>query len=182
MLCILLSFLHFFYMCWDLSLNLWAGWITYKSHLKPIKMSEFLLCLKHCEMLIGIVFDLTAAWGCYCYWGVKLGSDLLVIVVRCISLSVNGVKMRMGLKRLGPFICSGCKVHYSLPKRDQKKGEKNLKSTAFNLANLSNMPSTVTRWVNPTTLVPLQIAVERTPSVAAQLLIDSKKLVGSLRS
>lgn len=40
----------------------------------------------------------------------------------------------------------------------------------------------ITRWVKQTTLVPLQIVVERTPSVAAQLLIDSKKLVGSLRS
>lgn len=106
------------------SVNLRAGWITYRSCLKPIKMSEFLLCLNHCEMLIGIVFDLTAAWGCYCYWGVKLGSDLLVIVVRCVSLSVNGVKMRMGLKRLGPFICRGCKVHYSLLKRDQKRKKK----------------------------------------------------------
>lgn len=111
-------------MCWDLSVNLRAGWITYKSRLKPIKMSEFLLCLNHCEMLIGIVFDLTAAWGCYCYWGVKLGSDLLVIVVRCVSACVNGVKMRMGLKRLGPFICSGCKVHYSQLKRDQKRKKK----------------------------------------------------------
>lgn len=40
----------------------------------------------------------------------------------------------------------------------------------------------LTRWVNSATLVPLQIAVEKAPSVAAQLLIDSKKLVGSLRS
>lgn len=92
--------------------------------------------------------------------------------------------MRMGLKRLGPFTCSGCTVHYALLKRDPKKGKKisNPTVTAFKLANLSNMPYTVTRWVNPTILVLLQIAVERTPSVAAQLLIDSKKLVGSLRS
>lgn len=43
-----------------------------------------------------------------------------------------------------------------------------------------------TCWVNSATLLPLQIAVEKKkknpPSVAFQLLIDSKKLVGSLRS
>lgn len=37
-------------------------------------------------------------------------------------------------------------------------------------------------WVKSATLMPLQIAVEKAPLVAVQLLIDSKKLVGSLRS
>lgn len=82
------------------------------------------------------------------------------------------------IKRLGPFFCSCCTIHYEV-----LIGEiANPPVAAFRLANLSNMPYTVSCWLNPTTLVPLQIAVERTPSVAAQLLIDSKKLVGSLRS
>lgn len=133
-----------------------------------------LLCLNHCGLLIGIMSDLTAAWGCYCFWGVKLCSDLLVIVVRCISVSVNGVKMRMQLKRLGPFICSGC-ISCTAKDRQKEKKKKTLRSRAvFSQPNLPNMPYNL--------LVPLQIAVERTPSVAAQLLIDSKKLVGSLRS
>lgn len=49
----------------------------------------------------------------------------------------------------------------------------------------SFMTCIFTCWVNSATLVPLQIAVEKkkkAPSVAFQLLIDSKKLVGSLRS
>lgn len=89
--------------------------------------------------------------------------------------------MRMRLKRLGPFIGSGC---ISCTAKDRQKGKKKRKISDPGLYSLRQMSPIClkTRWVKPTTLVPLQIAVERTPSVAAQLLIDSKKLVGSLRS
>lgn len=96
--------------------------------------------------------------------------------------------MRMGLKRLGPCIysvCVSCAAQnrfnaLGLIQMSKKEEEENEATTA---SLWTSFPACIlTRWVNSETFVPLQIAVEKTPSVAAQLLIGSKKLVGSLRS
>lgn len=83
--------------------------------------------------------------------------------------------MRMRLKRMGPFIYRGCLKHTTKDRQNNSDP-----GSVFSQANHSNMPyDSLSKANHPSG--PLN-SCGKTPSLAPQLLIDSKKLVGSLRS